>query len=82
MEHKVIHFNEMLHLMAVAEERRQTLNIKAWKSNGEILEYKGWVVHHDYWRGGYIKIRNPINSEIRQIPQIFIFEINNYRVYL
>lgn len=82
MDRKVIHFSEMLHLIAVAEERRQTLNIKAWKSTGEIVEYKGWVVHHDYWRGGYVRLRNPINREIRLIPQIYIIEINNYKVYL
>ena len=79
---RAVHFNEMLHMLAVAEERRQTLNIKAWKSNGNIVSLKGWVVHHDYWRGGYVRFRNPLNGEIRMFPQIFIFEINNYKVYL
>ncbi len=77
-----MHFNEMLHLLAIAEEHRQTLNIKAWRSDGEIIEYKGWLVHHDYWRGGYVKLRNPVSRQIRQIPEIFIFEINNHQVYL
>ena len=77
-----MHFNEMLHLLAIAEEHRQTFNIKAWRSDGEIIEYKGWLVHHDYWRGGYVKLRNPVSRQIRQIPEIFIFEINNHQVYL
>lgn len=80
--HKAIHFNEMLHMLAVAEERRQTLNIKVWKTHGEIVELKGWLVHHDYWKGGYVKFRNPLNGEIRMFPEIFIHEINNQRVFL
>lgn len=80
--HKAIHFNEMLHMLAVAEERRQTLNIKVWKTNGEEVELQGWLVHHDYWRGGYVRFRNPQNGEIRMFPEIFIHEINNQRVFL
>lgn len=79
---KAIHFNEMLHVIAVAEERQQTLNLKAWKMDGEIVEYNGWLVHHDYWRGGYVRLKNPINNQLRLVPQIFIFEINNLTVYL
>ena len=78
----VIHFSEMLHLIAIAEERRQTLNIKAWETDGHIVEYHGWLVHHDYWRGGYVRLKNPLNNELRLVPQIFIFEINNLTVYL
>ncbi|KXB86093.1 hypothetical protein HMPREF3034_00041 [Prevotella sp. DNF00663] len=78
----VIHFNEMLHVLAIAEERRQLVNIKAWKSTGEIVVYKGWLVHHDYWKKGFVRLRNPLNNEIRAIPEIYIFEINNHQVYL
>ncbi len=78
----VIHFSEMLHLIAIAEERRQTLNVTAWESDGNIVEYRGWLVHHDYWRGGYVRLKNPLNNQIRLVPQIYIFEINNLTVYL
>lgn len=78
----VMHFSEMLHLLAIAEERRQTVDIFAWKSNGEINHYNGWYVHHDYWRGGYVKLRNPVNNQVRLVPEIYIFEINKYKVYL
>ena len=78
----VIHFSEMLHLIAIAEERRQTLNVTAWKSDGNIVEYRRWLVHHDYWRGGYVRLKNPLNNQIRLVPQIYIFEINNLTVYL
>ena len=72
----------MLHLIAIAEERRQTLNVTAWESDGNIVEYRGWLVHHDYWRGGYVRLKNPLNNQIRLVPQIYIFEINNLTVYL
>lgn len=78
----VIHFSEMLHLIAIAEERRLTLNVTAWESDGNIVEYRGWLVHHDYWRGGYVRLKNPLNNQIRLVPQIYIFEINNLTVYL
>ena len=78
----VIHFSEMLHLIAIAEERRQTLNVKAWETDGHIVEYRGWLVHPGYWRGGYVRLKNPLNNELRLVPQIFIFEINNLTVYL
>lgn len=81
-ERPVIHFTEMLRLIAVAEERRMTLNIRAWKTSGEKVYYKGWLVHHDYWRGGTVRLRNPMNGQIRLVPQIFIYEINGHKVYL
>ena len=42
----VIHFSEMLHLIAIAEERRQTLNVKAWESVG--------VVDGSPWKGNTV----------------------------
>lgn len=79
---KPIHFSEMLKMLDSAYQRRQTLNIKAWKSDGTIVSYKGWLVHHDYWLGGYVRLKNPANMQLRLIPQIFIFEINGKKVYL
>lgn len=79
---KVMHFSEMQHLIAVAEERRQTLNVRAWTSEGVINLYKRWYVHHQYWRKGFVRLRNPVNNEIRLIPEIYIIEINGYSIYL
>ena len=79
---KVMHFTEMQHYIALAEERRQTLNVRAWTSEGKINPYRGWLVHHQYWRKGFIRLRNPVNNEIRLIPEIYIIEINGYSIYL
>lgn len=79
---KAMHFTEMQHLMAIAEERRQLVNVKAWTSRGTINEYNGWLVHHQYWRKGYVRLRNPVNNEIRLVQEIFIISINGYSIYL
>ena len=79
---KTMHFTEMRHLIAIAEEHRQTLNVKAWTTEGKVNEYNGWIVHHQYWRKGYVRLRNPANGEIRLVPEIYILEVNGYSIYL
>lgn len=79
---KVIHFSEMQRLMDTAYQRRQTLNIRAWRSDGHRVYYKGWVVHHQYWKGGYVRLKNPISHQLRLVPEIFIYEINGMKIYL
>lgn len=77
-----IHFSEMQRLMDTVYQRRQTLNIKAFRSDGNRVEYRGWIIHHQYWRGGYVRLVNPVNREIRLVPEVFIYEINGRKVYL
>ena len=77
-----IHFSEMQRLMDTAYQRRQTLNIKAFRSDGNRVEYRGWIIHHQYWRGGYVRLVNPVNRQIRLVPEVFIYEINGIKVYL
>lgn len=77
-----IHFSEMQRLMDTAYQRRQTLNIKAFRSDGNRVEYRGWIIHHQYWRGGYVRLVNPVNRQIRLVPEMFIYEINGMKVYL
>lgn len=77
-----IHFSEMHRLMDTAYQRRQTLNIKAFRSDGNRVEYRGWIIHHQYWRGGYVRLVNPVNRQIRLVPEVFIYEINGRKVYL
>lgn len=72
----------MQRLMDTAYQRRQTLNIKAFRSDGNRVEYRGWIIHHQYWRGGYVRLVNPVNRQIRLVPEVFIYEINGRKVYL
>ena len=77
-----IHFSEMQRYIDLAYQRRQTVNIKAFRSDGCKVEYRGWLIHHQYWKGGYMRIVNPVSHQIRPIPEIFILEVNGMKVYL
>ena len=77
-----IHFSEMQRLMDTAYQRRQTLNIKAFRSDGNRVEYRGWIIHHQYWRGGYVRLVNPVNRQIRLVPEVYIYENNGMKEYL
>ena len=81
---KAIHFSDMLRLLDQAYQHRSLVDVYAWEGGtGETLHYKGWLVHHVNWRGGYVRLRNPTNARIlRTLPQIFIIQINNQRVFL
>lgn len=81
---KAIHFTDMLRILDLAYQHRTLVDIYAWEGGtGETLHYKGWLVHHVHWRGGYVRLRNPRNPRaLRTLPQIFIIQINNQRVYL
>lgn len=73
----------MLRLLDQAYQHRSLVDVRAWEgATGNIIHYKGWLVHHDNWRGGYVRLRNPLNKALRCVPQIFIIQINNQRVYL
>lgn len=77
-----IHFSEIQRYLDLAYQHKQTVNIKAFRSDGHLVEYRGWLIHHQYWKGGYMRIINPVSHQIRQIPEIFILEVNGMKVYL
>lgn len=55
-----LHFSEMLRLLDHAYQYRSLVDIYAWEGGtGEVIHYKGWLVHHVNWRGGYVRLRNP-----------------------
>ena len=77
-----IHFSEMLDLLRKAEETGSLVNLRAWKTSGEIRAYSRWEVVGSHWRGGVTRLLDPQTREVRQVPQIFIFEIMGHRVFL
>lgn len=79
---KPIHFKEMQQLLDIARETYQKVNILAWELKGNIIEYRGWLVSSSSWRKGWHKLINPVNNEIRTVPDIFIFNINGHQIYL
>jgi hypothetical protein len=81
-QRKPIHFKEMQQLLDIARETHQKVNILAWDSKGNVIEYRGWLVSSSSWRGGWHRLLNPVNNEIRTVPDIFIFNINGHQIYL
>lgn len=79
---EALHFSEMLHLLSEAYRTGMQVDVWAWKSNGQANHYAGWLVHGDYWRGGWVRLRNPVNGEIRLVPEIFIYRFNGHNIYL
>ena len=77
-----IHINEGLPLLDIARDSRQRVNILAWDSKGNIIEYKGWMVSSSDWRRGWHRIVNPVNNQIRTVPDIYMFNINGHPIYL
>lgn len=80
---KVVHINEAMQIMDIAREHRQTVNLKVWEGQtGNVIEYRGWLVSSSSWKRGWHKIINPVNNQIRTVPDIYIFEINGLSIYL
>lgn len=81
MKKRAIHIKEMEQLLDKARIYSELVNVKAWKEDGTIVEYKEWQVRGGYWRGGFHRLWNPISDETRTVPDCFIFEINGLSVY-
>ena len=81
-QRKPIHFKEAQQLLDIARETHQKVNILAWDLKGNIIEYRGWMVSSSSWRKGWHRIINPVNNEIRTVPDIFIIKINGHQIYL
>ena len=82
-QRKPIHFNEAMQLLDIARESKQRVNLSVWEGKtGNVIDYKGWMVSSSSWRKGWHKIINPVNNEIRTVPDIFIFNINGHQLYL
>lgn len=80
---KAIHINEAMQIMDLARERKQTVNLKVWEQQtGNVIEYRGWLVSSSNWKGGWHRVINPVNNQIRTVPDILIHEINGLSIYL
>ena len=74
--------NVVLKLMVMARDEGATVNLKAWSSEGEVIDYKGWMVKGGSWRGGFHRLVNPVNGEVRTVPDIYIFNFMGKTVFL
>lgn len=64
-------------------EAGQPCDLKVWKSSdASIIHYKNCICISTYVRGGSHKIKLLDSQQIRQVPDVLIFEINDMEVYL
>ena len=81
-QRKPIQMKQGQQILDVARESGQKVFVKAWDSKGNIIEYNGWLVSSSNWRGGWHRLLNPVNNQIRTVPDIFMFNINGLPIYL
>lgn len=81
-QRKPIQMKQGQQILDVARESGQKVFVKAWDSKGNIIEYNGWLVSSSNWRGGWHRLLNPVNNQIRTVPDIFMFNINGHPIYL
>ena len=79
---EALHINEVLQLLDKAGEERKKVNVKAWKKDGNEVDYIGWLPLTGHWRGGIHRLRNPKNGEVRAVIDVLIYEFNGHTVYL
>lgn len=82
MRRTAYHLTEVLRLLAKAERDHSTINLRAWTTDGETVDYTGWLVGGSSWRGGFHRLVNPANGEVRTVPDIYIHQFLGLPVYL
>ncbi len=76
------HINYVLEQLDLAAKYGQRVQLKAWKKDGNVVDYSGWKPVGSHWRGGIHRLMNPVNREIRAVIDVLIFEFNGHTVYL
>ena len=79
---EALHLNEVLQLLDKAGKERRKVNVRAWKKDGNEVDYSGWIPLTGHWRGGIHRLMNPVNGEVRAVIDVLIFEFNGHTVYL
>lgn len=76
------HINEVCLLLDKAKADEAAVNLQAWTSDGRVIDYSGWLVKGGSWRGGFHRLMNPVNGEVRTVPDIYIFNFLGKPVFL
>jgi len=77
-----LHISEVEYLLDKAKKDGMQVNVEALDTTGAVNTYSGWYVQGGYWRGGFHRLRNPVNGEIRAICDVLIIKFNNCNMYL
>ncbi|MBR6318820.1 MAG: maintenance system killer protein [Prevotella sp.] len=79
---EAIHINYVMEQIDLAAKYKQRVRLKAWKKDGNEVDYSGWIPIGGHWRGGIHRLMNPVNKEVRAVIDVLIFEYNGHSVYL
>lgn len=82
MNKEAFHINYVLEQLDLAAKYRQKVHLKAWKKDGNVVDYSGWIPVGAHWRGGIHRLMNPVNKEVRAVIDVLIYEFNGHTVYL
>lgn len=77
-----LHINAVRQFLDECIESRDRVDITAMTTHGAVVLYTGWLVIGSHFRGGTHRLKNPVNGQIRSVPDILIFTVNNHPVYL
>ena len=77
-----LHISEVEYLLDKAKKDGMQVNVEALDTTGAVNTYNGWYVQGGYWRGGFHRLRNPVNGEIRATCDVLIIKFNNCNKYL
>lgn len=78
-----MHIKDVQKSLDTARIWNQTVNVEAWslEDGGAVVRYYGWLVKGGYWRGGWHRLMNPRNGQIRTVPDCFIVRFNGHPVH-
>ena len=79
---EALYINEVLQLLDKAGKERKKVDVRAWKKDGNEVDYIGWLPLTGHWRGGIHRLMNPINGDVRAVIDVLIYEFNGHTVYL
>lgn len=82
MAKQAYHINDVCLLLDKAKADEAAVNLQAWTSDGRVIDYSGWLVKGGSWRGGFHRLVNPVNGEVRTVPDIYIFNFLGKPVFL
>ena len=82
MAKNAYHINDVCLLLDKAKADEAVVNLQAWTSDGRVIDYSGWLVKGGSWRGGFHRLVNPANGEVRTVPDIYIFSFLGKPVFL
>lgn len=74
----MLHINQLRAILRA----HQPFSCKVWKSNGDILIYNNVVCTSTFFENGTANLKFLNSGQIRKVPVIFIWEVNDEEIYI